>query len=66
MMVQKVRKLYVEATECLLENGAFFTRPYGPAADMVYDRAAGYTMALKKTKKWLDPNNVMGSGKLCF
>jgi FAD/FMN-containing dehydrogenase len=64
--VKSIRKLYVETAEILLENGAFFTRPYGPIADMVYDRAASYTMALKKTKNWLDPNNIMGSGKLCF
>jgi FAD/FMN-containing dehydrogenase len=64
--VDRIRELYMETAETLLDNGAFFTRPYGPIADMVYDRTASYTMALKKTKNWLDPNNIMGSGKLCF
>ncbi len=64
--VDSIRRLFIEAAELLMENGAFFSRPYGPIADMVYDKSAGYTMALKKTKNWLDPNNVMGSGKLCF
>lgn len=63
---QRIRMLYTEAAELLMENGAFFPRPYGPISDMVYDRTAGYTMALKKAKNWLDPNNIMGSGKLCF
>jgi hypothetical protein len=61
-----IRNLYIETAEALMENGAFFTRPYGPIAEMVYDRAASYTFALKKTKNWLDPNNIMGSGRLCF
>jgi FAD/FMN-containing dehydrogenase len=33
---------------------------------MVYDRAAGYTMALKRTKKVFDPKNIMNPGNLCF
>jgi len=64
--LNRVRDLYVEAVEILIENGAFFTRPYGVIADRVYDRAASYTMALKKVKGWLDPNNIMSPGRLCF
>ncbi len=62
----RIHNLYVEAAETLINNGAFFTRPYGPVANMVYDKAASYTAALKKTKHWLDPNNVMAPGRLCF
>jgi hypothetical protein len=64
--VAKMRRLYIESAEAALEKGAFFTRPYGPVADLVYDRAAGYTMALKKVKNLLDPKNIMAPGKLCF
>lgn len=64
--VTKMRQLYMESAEAALDKGAFFTRPYGPVADIVYDRAASYTMALKKVKKLLDPRNIMAPGKLCF
>jgi hypothetical protein len=64
--VDKIRNLFLEAAEALIDNGAFFSRPYGPLANMVYDRAASYTTALKKVKRWLDPNNIMAPGKLCF
>jgi hypothetical protein len=62
----RIEELYIGTAEALMEKGAFFTRPYGPIANMVYDRAASYTMALKKTKEWLDPKNIMGPGRLCF
>lgn len=62
----RIEELYIWTAEALMEKGAFFTRPYGPISNMVYDRAASYTMALKKTKEWLDPKNIMGPGRLCF
>ena len=58
--------LYREAAQALMAEGAFFSRPYGDLAAMVYDRAASYTMALKRTKKVFDPKNVMNPGTLCF
>ena len=63
---EQAAKLYTGAAEALIEKGAFFTRPYGPIANMVYDKAASYTIALRKIKEWLDPKNIMGPGKLCF
>lgn len=64
--VENIRNLFSEAAENALDKGAFFSRPYGMIADMVYDRAASYTMALKKIKKQFDPNNIMAPGRLCF
>jgi FAD/FMN-containing dehydrogenase len=58
--------LYREAAQALMAEGAFFSRPYGVLSDMVYDKAASYTMALKRTKKVFDPKNVMNPGNLCF
>ncbi len=49
-----------------MNNGAYFDRPYGPWAPMVYERAAGYSAMLQKLKKETDPNNIMNPGKLCF
>jgi len=58
--------LYREAAKVLMNEGAFFSRPYGELASMVYERAAGYTTALKRVKKVFDPKNVLNPGNLCF
>ena len=59
-------KIYLEAVETIIDMGGYFTRPYGAVADMVYGRAANYTVALKKVKQLLDPKNIMSPGRLCF
>ncbi len=61
-----IADLYRSAALSLLNEGAYFTRPYGELATMVYERAAGYTMTLKRVKKVFDPKNVMNPGNLCF
>jgi len=58
--------LYQNAALALLNQGALFTRPYGELSSMVYERASGYTMALKRLKKVFDPKNIMNPGNLCF
>jgi len=62
----KIAKINREAALELMNAGAFFSRPYGEIADMVYDRAASYTMTLRRVKKVFDPNNIMNPGTLCF
>jgi len=64
--VERVKKLSHYAAPILLEEGAFFTRPYGELAKLVYGKAVGYTAALKRVKKLFDPNSVMNPGNLCF
>jgi FAD/FMN-containing dehydrogenase len=64
--VTKMRELFTKASEALLKQGAFFSRPYGIWADMEYNRAAQTTILLKKVKGIFDPNNVLNPGKLCF
>jgi len=61
-----IAKLNREAALALMNAGAFFSRPYGEIAPIVYDRAANYTMALKRVKKVFDPKNIMNPGNLCF
>jgi len=63
---EKVKKLVVELAEELINHGAFFSRPYGPWADMVYRKTAVYTNTLKEIKKIFDPRNILNPGKLCF
>ena len=62
----RVRALWREASERLIDEGAFFDRPYGAWADMVYRRAGAYTKKLKELKRELDPCNIMNPGQLCF
>jgi len=64
--VAKIKAIYEEAARTALNLGAFYSRPYGMLADLVYPRATGYTMMLKKTKQVIDPNNIMNPGRLCF
>jgi FAD/FMN-containing dehydrogenase len=63
---ERVRGLTEAAATALSARGAFFSRPYGPWADMAYGRDTGTAMALRKVKAIFDPNNVMNPGKLCF
>jgi len=63
---QQIAQLNREAIVALMDKGAFFSRPYGETAALVYDRAANYTMALKRVKKVFDPKNIMNPGNLCF
>jgi FAD/FMN-containing dehydrogenase len=64
--VARMRKLFPEASTRLMDSKAFFSRPYGPWADMAYRRDGETTTLLKKVKGMFDPNNVMNPGKLCF
>jgi hypothetical protein len=64
--IEKVRSLYREAAIALMNEGALFTRPYGELAPMVYERATGYTLVLRRVKKVFDPKNIMNPGSLCF
>jgi len=64
--IERVRALFNEASEAAIDAGAFFDRPYGPSAKLVYQRDATYAEYLRKIKANLDPNNIMNPGKLCF
>lgn len=64
--VSQMQALYAEASEAMLKQGAYYSRPYGIWADMAYNRDARTTLTLKKIKGIFDPNNIMNPGKLCF
>ncbi|MCX8043654.1 MAG: FAD-binding oxidoreductase [Desulfobacterota bacterium] len=63
---ERIYQLWLEISERFIDEGAFFDRPYGAWAPLVYSRAGTYTEKLKQIKKSLDPNNIMNPGKLCF
>jgi len=63
---ERTRLVWLEASEKLIETGAFFDRPYGAWAQMMYSRSGLYAQKLQDLKKELDPNSIMNPGKLCF
>ncbi len=63
---ERIKNLYLELSERLISDGAFFSRPYGPWADMVYRRSTTYTNTLKELKKIFDPHHILNPGKLCY
>lgn len=62
----RTQELFRDASHRLLRQGAFFSRPYGIWAEMVYNADARTTIVTRKIKEIFDPNNVMNPGKLCF
>jgi hypothetical protein len=62
---ESIGELCNELCKDLINDGAFFTRPYGPVADMVYSKATSYATMLKELKKVFDPKGILNPGKLC-
>jgi len=63
---ERMRSLYADAAAAVLDKGAYFTRPYGVVADMVYRKHGDYAALLKRFKKHFDPNGILNPGNLCF
>jgi len=59
-------ELFSSASAALSGAGAFFSRPYGPWAELAYARCPDTVAALRKVKAILDPDHVLNRGKLCF
>jgi FAD/FMN-containing dehydrogenase len=64
--VNKLKKLSLHAVQSLLNQGAFFSRPYDGWVDTVYEKDATTMASLRKIKEIVDPNHIMNPGKLCF
>ena len=61
--IEQVQKLEKQATKKLIDNGAFFSRPYGSAAEIVWNQNPRNTQLIKTIKKIFDPKNVLQRGK---
>lgn len=64
--VTRTAALFRDASHRVFRQGAYFSRPYGIWADMVYNADAATTRATQKVKEIFDPRRVMNPGKLCF
>lgn len=64
--VARVKEFYRKVSEALFAQGAYFSRPYGYWAELVYSKDATARNVLKTVKQIVDPNNVLNPGKLCF
>ena len=62
----RVKTLSTSAVKGLLNHGAFFSRPYGENANIVFNRDAATVNLLRKLKSMFDPNHIMNPGKICF
>ncbi len=61
--VDSVRSLEARAVSVLMDAGAFFSRPYGTAGKVVFDKNPLNFDMLKKVKNIFDPNRVLNRGK---
>jgi FAD/FMN-containing dehydrogenase len=64
--IEAVQELFLSASEILMKKGAFFSRPYGPWAPMVYSNYSDGAAMLRTLKNIFDPNGILNPGKLCF
>lgn len=64
--VARVRKVHEAASARLVEEAAYFSRPYGQWADLMYGKDPNSVELLRVIKGILDPANIMNPGKLCF
>jgi len=62
----RTEELFLDASRQLFRKGAFFSRPYGAWAQMVYNADSQTATVTRKIKAIFDPNQVMNPGKLCF
>jgi FAD/FMN-containing dehydrogenase len=64
--ITTTEEVYRHASQILFNQKAYFSRPYGIWAKMVYDADPKTMMVMRKVKDIFDPNHVMNPGKLCF
>jgi hypothetical protein len=64
--VVRIKGLHEKVSQALIAQGAYFSRPYGMWADLVYSRDATATRVLRTVKEIVDPKKILNPGKLCF
>ena len=64
--VEQARQLYLQASQDLAREGAFFSRPYGAWAELVNNQYGPNMLALRKVKEIFDPGRVLNPGRLGY
>ncbi|MCP4716054.1 MAG: FAD-binding oxidoreductase [Deltaproteobacteria bacterium] len=64
--LERMELVYNSVSAALVNQGAFFYRPYGTWADLVYSRTGTLHTTLKRIKRTLDPHSICNPGKLGF
>ena len=59
----RMKKIERQVVVKLIEEGAFFSRPYGSAAELVWEQNPANYDLLKNIKSVFDPNRVLQRGK---
>ena len=62
----EVEAAVIEAARELAAAGAYFDRPYGKLAELVYSANPASTETLRELKNIFDPDGILNPGKLCF
>lgn len=62
----RVRAVHEAASVRLADEAAYFSRPYGQWAELMYGKDPNSVELLRVIKNILDPANIMNPGKLCF
>lgn len=60
----RTKKFYYDVAETLVNLGAFYSRPYGILAKIMYTRSQTYYEVLMKIKRLIDPKNIMNPRRL--
>jgi glycolate oxidase len=63
---EKALVLYRDVIDRLMQQGAYFNRPYGPVAESVFAKSPAHIVSLNKMKELLDPARIYNRGKLCY
>ena len=63
---KRAQDLFDEAGRVMAEKGAFFSRPYGPWAEIAYSRCPDTVATIKTVKGILDPHHVFNQGRICL
>jgi len=62
-LVDRIKALEKDAVTALTDGGAFFSRPYGTAGDVVFGKNPLNFDLIRKVKAIFDPNRVLNRGK---
>jgi FAD/FMN-containing dehydrogenase len=62
----RMQALFSKGSLEMLDQGAYYSRPYGLWSQLAFNRDFRTTQVLNKIKDIFDPNHIMNPGKLCF